>query len=252
MSHRKIPRIEYITTNRIYFDSLMNFDFLDSINIGLLLIKAPAILFALTIHEYFHGWTANKLGDPTAEMQGRLTLNPIAHLDLLGTIMMFIANFGWAKPVPIDPRNFKDPKQGTLLVAIAGPLSNLATAVVAGLIIQYMIPRMITGELVFEGALVVIPVFIIFSFLFGIILAVFNLLPIPPLDGSRVVYAVLPNQYLRMYSQIEPVGVLLLLGIFIFIPQFFSFIFIPASIISQLLSGYNFSELWGIIGLLIG
>ena len=230
----------------------MNLDFLNNINFGLILIQAPAILFALTIHEYFHGWMANKLGDRTAELNGRLTLNPIAHLDVLGTILMFVVGFGWAKPVPIDARNFKDPRKGTLLVAIAGPLSNLATAVIAGLIISFMIPRMITGELVFQGAYAVIPAFIILSFVYGIALAIFNLIPIPPLDGSRVLYAVLPDKQLRMYSRIEPYGVLLLFGIFIFADEVFRYIFLPASLLSEFLSGYSFGQLWGIIGLLIG
>jgi len=230
----------------------MNFDFLNNINFGLIIIQAPAILMALTIHEYFHGWTANKLGDRTAELNGRLTLNPIAHLDVLGTILMFVVGFGWAKPVPINPMNFKDPKKGTLLVAIAGPLSNLATAVVAGLILSFMIPRMITGELVFQGAYVVIPVFIILSFVYGIALAIFNLLPIPPLDGSRVLYAVLPDKQLRVYSQFERYGVLVLFGLFIFADGIFRYIFLPASLLSEFLSGYSFSQLWGIIGQLIG
>jgi Zn-dependent protease len=229
----------------------MNFDFLNNINFGLILIQAPAILLALTIHEYFHGWTANKLGDRTAELNGRLTLNPIAHLDVLGTIMMFVVGFGWAKPVPIDARNFKDPKKGTLLVAIAGPLSNLATAVVAGLILSFMIPKMLTGELVFSGAYVVIPVFIILSFVYGIALAIFNLIPIPPLDGSRVLYAVLPDRELRVYSKFEPYGVLLLFGLFIFASGIFRYIFLPASLLSEFLSGYSFNQLWGIIGQLI-
>ena len=114
----------------------MNLDFLNNINFNFIIIQAPVILLSLTIHEYFHGWTANKLGDPTAKLRGRLTLNPIAHLDVFGTILMFLVGFGWAKPVPINAMNFKDPKKGTLLVAIAGPLSNLATAVVAGFILR--------------------------------------------------------------------------------------------------------------------
>lgn len=230
----------------------MNFDFLNNINFGLILIQAPAILFALTIHEYFHGWTANKLGDPTAELQGRLTLNPIAHLDVVGTILMFLVGFGWAKPVPIDARNFKDPRKGTLLVAIAGPLSNLATACIAGLILSYLIPKMVTGEIVFEGAYVVIPVFIILSLVYGIALAIFNLIPLPPLDGSRVVYALLPEDQLRAYSKIEPYGVIILFGVFIFADGVFKYIFIPASLLSEFLSGYSFGQLWGIIGQLIG
>lgn len=229
----------------------MNFDFLNNINIGLILVQAPVILLSLTIHEYAHGWTANKLGDPTAKLRGRLTLNPIAHLDILGTILMFVVGFGWAKPVPINAMNFKDPRKGTLLVAIAGPLSNLATAVVAGLILRAMIPRMITGELVFEGTYVVIPVIIILALVYGIALAVFNMIPIPPLDGSRVLYAVLPERELRIYSRFEPYGVLLLLGLFIFGSGVFRYIFYPVSILSEIFSGYSFGELWGIIELLM-
>ncbi len=229
----------------------MNFDFLNNINIGLILVQAPVILLSLTIHEYAHGWTANKLGDPTAKLRGRLTLNPIAHLDILGTILMFVVGFGWAKPVPINAMNFEDPRKGTLLVAIAGPLSNLATAVVAGFILRAMIPRMITGELVFEGTYVVIPVIIILALVYGIALAVFNMIPIPPLDGSRILYAVLPERELRLYSRFEPYGVLLLLGLFIFGSGVFRYIFYPVSILSEIFSGYGFGELWGIIELLM-
>jgi Zn-dependent protease len=229
----------------------MNLDFLNNINFGLILIQAPVILLSLTIHEYAHGWVANKLGDPTAEQMGRLTLNPIAHLDVLGTILMFVVGFGWAKPVPINPINFKDPKKGTLLVAIAGPLSNLATAIVAGLILSAMIPKMITGELVFAGAYAVIPVIIILALVYGIALAVFNMLPIPPLDGSRVLYAVLPQRELRVYRQFEPYGVLVLFGLFIFGSGVFKYIFYPVSLLSELFSGYSIGELWGIIGQLM-
>jgi len=229
----------------------MNFDFLNNINFGLILVQAPVILLSLTIHEYFHAWTANKLGDPTAELRGRLTLNPIAHLDIFGTILMFIVGFGWAKPVPINAMNFKDPRKGTLLVAIAGPLSNLATAVVAGFFLRAMIPKMITGELVFEGAYAVIPVIIILALVYGIALAVFNLIPIPPLDGSRVLYAVLPQKQLYIYSRFEPYGVLLLFGLFIFGSGVFRYIFYPVSIFSEVLSGYSIGELWGIIGQLM-
>jgi len=229
----------------------MNLDFLNNINFGLILIQAPVILLSLTIHEYAHGWVANKLGDPTAEQMGRLTLNPIAHLDVLGTILMFVVGFGWAKPVPINPINFKEPKKGTLLVAIAGPLSNLATAIVAGLILSAMIPKMITGELVFTGAYAVIPVIIILALVYGIALAVFNMLPIPPLDGSRVLYAVLPQRELRVYRQFEPYGVLVLFGLFIFGSGVFKYIFYPVSLLSELFSGYSIGELWGIIGQLM-
>ena len=109
------------------------------LNLNFIIIAAPVILFALTIHEYCHALVAYKLGDDTASLQGRLTLNPLMHLDPIGTIMMFIAGFGWAKPVPVNPLNFKDPKKGMLLVAIAGPISNLITAIIAGLLLNFIL-----------------------------------------------------------------------------------------------------------------
>jgi Zn-dependent protease len=227
----------------------MNFDFLK--NIDLLLIQAPVILLSLTVHEYFHGWTANKLGDPTAKMQGRLTLNPIAHLDILGTILMFAVGFGWAKPVPIDPRNFKDPKKDTILVAIAGPLSNLVMALAAGLALRYMIPKMVSGEISSEGIYPVIAIILILTLVYGIALAVFNMIPIPPLDGSRVLYGILPNRYAYAYSRFEPYGVLFLFALFIFGGGVFKYLLVPLSYISVMLSGYNYSTLWGIISALL-
>lgn len=227
----------------------MNFDFLK--NIDLLLIQAPVILLSLTVHEYFHGWTANKLGDPTAKMQGRLTLNPIAHLDILGTILMFVVGFGWAKPVPIDPRNFKDPKKDTILVAIAGPLSNLAMALVAGLALRYMIPKMVSGEISSEGVYPVVAIILILTLFYGIALAVFNMIPIPPLDGSRVLYGILPNRYAYAYSRFEPYGVIFLFALFIFGGGIFKYLLLPVSYISVMLSGYNSGTLWGIIDALL-
>ena len=227
----------------------MNFDFLK--NIDLLLIQAPVILLSLTVHEYFHGWTANKLGDPTAKMRGRLTLNPIAHLDILGTILMFMVGFGWAKPVPIDPRNFKDPKKDTILVAIAGPLSNLAMALAAGLALRYMIPKMVSGEISSEGIYSVIAIILILTLVYGIALAVFNMIPIPPLDGSRVLYGILPDRYAYAYSRFEPYGVFLLFALFIFGGGIFKYLLVPLSYLSVMLSGYNYSTLWGIISALL-
>ncbi|MGE0370209.1 MAG: site-2 protease family protein [Candidatus Dadabacteria bacterium] len=227
----------------------MNFDFLK--NIDLLLIQAPVILLSLTVHEYFHGWTANKLGDPTAKMRGRLTLNPIAHLDILGTILMFIVGFGWAKPVPIDPRNFKDPKKDTILVAIAGPLSNLAMALAAGLALRFMIPKLVSGEISSEGIYSVIVIILILTLVYGIALAVFNMIPIPPLDGSRVLYGILPDRYAYAYSRFEPYGVFFLFALFIFGGGIFKYLLVPLSYLSVMLSGYTYSTLWGIISALL-
>ena len=229
----------------------MNLDFLNNINFNLIIIQAPVILLSLTIHEYFHGWTANKLGDPTAKLRGRLTLNPIAHLDVLGTILMFVVGFGWAKPVPINAMNFKDPKKGTLLVAIAGPLSNLATAVVAGIILRPLVPKVLTGAIA-PGTIESIGVImLVLAIVYGIALAIFNLIPIPPLDGSRVMYAILPDRYLYAYSRFEPYGVIFLFALFIFGSGVFRYLLYPVSYISVLFSGYNFGQLWNIIGILM-
>jgi len=225
----------------------MNFDFLNNINFALIIIQAPVILLSLTIHEYFHGWTANKLGDLTAKLMGRLTLNPIAHLDVLGTILMFVVGFGWAKPVPINAMNFKDPRKGTLLVAIAGPLSNLATAIIAGVILRPMIPKVITGEIAPGSVDSIIVIILVLALVYGIALAVFNMIPIPPLDGSRVMYAILPDKYLYPYSRFEPYGVIFLFGLFIFGGGIFRYLLYPLSYISLLFSGYNFSTLWSIV-----
>ena len=225
----------------------MNFDFLNNINFGLILMQAPVILLSLTIHEYFHGWTANKLGDPTAKLQGRLTLNPIAHLDILGTILMFLVGFGWAKPVPINAMNFKDPRKGTLLVAIAGPLSNIATAIIAGIILRPMIPKVLAGEIAPGSIDSLIVIILVLALVYGIALAVFNMIPIPPLDGSRVMYAVLPDRLLYPYARFEPYGVIFLFGLFIFGGGIFRYLLYPLSYISVLFSGYNFSTLWGIV-----
>ncbi len=229
----------------------MNFDFLNNINFGLILIQAPVILLSLTIHEYFHGWTASKLGDPTAKQMGRLTLNPIAHLDVLGTILMFLVGFGWAKPVPINAMNFKNPRKGTLLVAIAGPLSNLATAIVAGLLLRSMIPKVISGQIAPGSIESLIVILLILALVYGIALAVFNLIPIPPLDGSRVLYAVLPDRLLYPYSRFEPYGVIFLFGLFIFGGGIFRYLLYPLSYISVAFSGYDYGILWNIIGLLM-
>jgi len=226
----------------------MNLDFLD---LNFILLSLPVILLSLTVHEYFHAWTAYKLGDDTAEKMGRLTLNPIAHLDLIGTIFMIIAKFGWAKPVPINARNFEDPKKGTLLVAIAGPLSNLAMAIGAGLILRLLIPRIMSGQVSLDGIYGSFIVILILIIVYGLALAVFNMLPIPPLDGSRVVYGLLPDKYLQTYSRIEPFGIIILFGIFIFARGIFQYLVYPLSLLSVPITGYTYGQLWSIIGLII-
>lgn len=171
-------------------------------------VTAVVILFVLTIHEFSHGLAADALGDDTARRQGRLTLNPLAHLDFLGTALFFIAGFGWAKPVPVNPYNLRNPKQDMIVIAAAGPLSNLLTAIIGGAVIKAGLIGPQTGELVRTILFLLV--------LYSITLAVFNLIPIPPLDGSRILYGILPDEIAEFYARFEKVGMLVLFGIFIF------------------------------------
>lgn len=153
----------------------------------------PVLIIALTFHEYSHAFVAYKLGDDTAKSRGRLTLNPLKHLDPLGTIMMLVARIGWAKPVPVNQMNFKDPKQDMVKVGIAGPLSNLTLAFITAFPIQVMIQYYATRPLTKVAEIFL--TFIVLFFTVNLYLAVFNLIPIPPLDGSRIFYGLLPDKY---------------------------------------------------------
>lgn len=174
-----------------------------------IILLIPPILAALTVHEYAHGWVAYRLGDPTAKDQGRLTLNPLAHLDPIGTILLFIAFFGWAKPVPVNPYNFRRPRQDMIWVALAGPGSNVLLAMAIGAIFQPLLNQGFIEPYGITYTMLTLAVFL------NLMLAFFNLLPIPPLDGSKVVGGLLPVRYLGMWAGVERVGPLLLLAIII-------------------------------------
>ncbi len=162
------------------------------------LIAAPAILFSLTVHEYFHAWTALRFGDSTARDMGRLTLNPMAHLDLFGTIMMFMSGFrfGWAKPVPVNPFNLRNPRVADIWVSAAGPLSNFGLAVIAGLIFRLLIFLGIQLPDVFYR-------FLYFSVMINVSLGFFNLIPLFPLDGSHILRNLMPQKYSDTFDQLE-------------------------------------------------
>jgi len=148
-----------------------------------LLFRVPAILIALTIHEFAHGWVARKLGDDTAERMGRLSLSPLAHLDLLGTIMLLFGPFGWAKPVPINPSKLRNPKRDMIWVALAGPLSNILFGWLVAFVYLHFYPDQGIGY----GRL-----FFVYLIFLNIGLSFFNLLPVPPLDGSNILRGFLP------------------------------------------------------------
>lgn len=176
-----------------------------------ILAFAIALIPAFTIHEFAHAWMAWRLGDPTAKDLGRLTLNPIKHLDVLGTLMVFVVGFGWAKPVPVNPHNLQGGRKGMALVAVVGPLSNLALATAVALI--WRASGFVGGEIVVNTALV-------FIYL-NIALLFFNLIPFPPLDGFRVLLGVLPEGLAQQWARFGQVGPMLLFGLILignFIP----------------------------------
>ena len=176
------------------------------------LILAPPILLAITFHEYAHGWTAMKFGDPTAKMMGRLTLNPLVHLDPIGTLMLFLVHFGWAKPVPVDPRYFSDPKRQMLWVALAGPVANMILAFFSGILII----GFASSNFMFSSNTAIIGNMLVYSLQINLALAVFNMLPIPPLDGSKILRGLLPYEYEHIAFQMEQYGPWVLMSIILF------------------------------------
>lgn len=166
------------------------------------------ILCILPLHEYAHGWMAGKLGDPTARLERRLTLNPLASVDPVGTVWLFLFGFGWAKPVPVDSRYFKKPKRDMAIVALAGPVSNVLAGFVGAVVMQAM-RAFLTGSAV-NAVTQFIYAVLNFYVLVNISLAAFNLLPIPPLDGSRILGAFLSDRALAVYYRYQNIFVMVL------------------------------------------
>lgn len=184
-----------------------------------ILINVPITLIALTGHEFAHGWVSTKLGDPTPKMQGRLTFNPLAHLDIVGTLLMIFTGFGWAKPVSVNPRYYKDTKKGMALTAAAGPLANLIMAFIALLIYAILFAVNRKFGLGIDGAVEAVGFIARIFAVRNLCFMVFNIIPIPPLDGAKVMGMFLPDgayykmlQYER-YSMIL-IMVLSLTGVF--------------------------------------
>jgi Zn-dependent protease len=182
-----------------------------------ILISAIGVLIAITIHEYAHAWAADKLGDPTPRLRGRLTLNPLKHLDVMGTLLLLLVGFGWAKPVEINPRYFSDWRRSVMVVASAGPLSNIVLAFVLGLAFK---TGLLPGDS-FAGA------FVSFLIRINIALAIFNLIPIHPLDGSKILSGLLPPEQAQAFDRMAPYGTVILLVLLI----------MPGNLIGDLLRG---------------
>jgi Zn-dependent protease len=198
---------------------------MDTNTIRHLIISVPALVLAIIIHEVSHGYVANRLGDPTAKLLGRLTLNPLKHIDPVGTIIMpfmlyYLSNgqfvFGYAKPVPINPQNFKDPRKDMAISAAAGPVTNIIIAIISQIIFAHLIIP--ASTVIPEGlnSTVLNPMAMMFHTSVGIniFLAVINLIPIPPLDGGRVLVGFLPYKQAIAYSRIEQYGFIIVIILF--------------------------------------
>lgn len=176
-----------------------------------MLLRLAAVLLCLTVHETCHGLAAYALGDPTARQAHRLSLNPLRHIDWFGLLMMFLAGFGWAKPVPVNPNYFKKPKQGMALTALAGPMSNFLLA-----LIMLLAARIFCDVASYSEANQRILDFILMVAILSIGLGLFNLVPIPPLDGSKVLFAVLPDRAYDQLMRYERYGMLVLFALVFF------------------------------------
>jgi Zn-dependent protease len=170
-----------------------------------LILKVPALLLAVTVHEVAHGLVADRLGDPTARLRGRLTLNPLPHIDPLGAITFVLVGFGWAKPVPVDARNFRHPVRDMVWVAAAGPASNFVLAFLG--LVAFVVARRADGGPLVSGLLAGA---LLFVYRFNLALAIFNLIPLPPLDGGHFLPYLLPRRARPLLRALERYGPLLL------------------------------------------
>jgi Zn-dependent protease len=203
-------------------------------DLSTIIARVLALVIAFTVHELAHALTADYLGDPTPRRMGRITLNPLKHLDPFGTILLIVAGFGWAKPVMVNPMNMRgNPRTSMAIVAAAGPLSNLILAAIGAMFVRF-------GLISFtEASSGLSPAFLLGEFIWiNLILAFFNLIPIPPLDGSKILFAILPGELVYRLRPLEQFGFLILMAVVFFAPQVLQAIVVePALALLTLLVG---------------
>jgi Zn-dependent protease len=205
-----------------------------------LFTRIPVILIALTVHEFSHAYAALRCGDDTARRMGRLTLNPLAHLDPLGTICLLFAPIGWAKPVPINPYYFRNPRRDEIIVSAAGPASNFAMAVIAAVMFK------VSLDILHVNGNSLLFLFLFYGVLINIALGLFNLLPIFPLDGSHILKNILPRHMAEKMEQLRQYGMFIIIGIVILgnvTGMFYYLIHVPTMLLLNLVMGRNIFQI---------
>ncbi|RII31743.1 MAG: site-2 protease family protein [Geobacter sp.] len=211
---------------------------MDELLFKLSVMLVPGML-AIVCHEVSHGLVAWRFGDPTARMMGRLTLNPFKHIDIIGTIMIFVIGIGWAKPVPVVFSNLRNPKRDMIWVAAAGPITNISLATISAFLLRGVVafgsPAMPGSSLaLFMEPLIMM---LAFSVYINLLLAIFNMIPVPPLDGGRVMVGLLPQQQANALARIEPYGMIIII-VLVFFTNVFSYVISPLlNLAIQLLAG---------------
>ncbi|MGI6620107.1 MAG: site-2 protease family protein [Bacillota bacterium] len=175
-----------------------------------LILRLPGLLLAISVHEYAHARMAYRLGDDTAELSGRMSLEPWAHFDIVGALMLLLVGFGWAKPVPVDPYRLRDPRRDMAKIAFAGPMANLITAFVLE-----VVSILLRATYRFSGVWVYLPLVLQLAATINAGLAIFNLIPIPPLDGSRIVEQFIPYRYRHVWDEIQRYGFIILVALLV-------------------------------------
>lgn len=200
---------------------------MDNFFFKLSIMLVPGML-AITCHEVSHGYIAWRFGDPTARMQGRLTLNPLKHIDIVGTLMIFFVGIGWAKPVPVVFENLHNPKRDMIWVAAAGPITNILLATASAVVLRALVAFGNPASAASPLSMLVEPVVLMlaFSVYINLLLAIFNMIPVPPLDGGRVMVGLLPYRQAAAWSRIEPYGMVIIIAL-VFFTNFFSYVISP-------------------------